>query len=385
MYDKEHKDGRLGKMADWLRFRDSTLARKVAAKIEKIASALPHDIKFCHVCGTHEWTITHYGVRSLLPKKIDVIAGPGCPVCITPAAEIDNAVSLALEGVSVLSFGDALRVPGSETSLLDAKAQGGDVRVVYGVGEAVKMAKRESSKEFVFVAIGFETTAPSTAAEIVKGPPKNLSFLVVHRLIPPAMEMLLGIGDLQIDGFIAPGHVSTIIGLKPYQIFPQAYWMPTVVAGFEPLDALFGILMLLRQVKEGQARLENEYVRCVSAEGNTKAQLLLSGGFHVDSGYWRGLGRIPSSGLMLKEEFSGYDARKKYGLEVKQARELLPGCLCHLVIIGKVKPPECPLFMELCTAETPKGPCMVSIEGTCNIWAKHGIRYSDQSWHSPCS
>lgn len=379
MYDKEHKDGRLGKMADWLRFRDSTLARKVAAKIEKIASALPRDIKFCHICGTHEWTITHYGIRSLLPKKIDVIAGPGCPVCITPAAEIDNAVSLALEGVSVLSFGDALRVPGSETSLLDAKAQGGDVRVVYGVDEAVKMAKKESSKEFVFVAIGFETTAPSTAAEVMKGPPKNLSFLVVHRLIPPAMEMLLGIGDLQIDGFIAPGHVSTIIGLKPYQIFPQAYWMPTVIAGFEPLDALFSILMLLRQVKEGQARLENEYVRCVSAEGNTKAQLLLSKVFHVDSGYWRGLGRLPSSALTLDEEFSDYDARSRYGLELKQVRELLPGCLCHLVIIGKVKPPECPLFLKACTPETPKGPCMVSIEGTCNIWAKHGFKHYDQS------
>lgn len=381
MYDKEHKDGCLGKMAGWLRFRDSALAKQVAAKIEKTASALPHRVKFCHICGTHEWTITHYGIRSLLPKKIDVIAGPGCPVCITPAAEIDNAVSLALDGVTVLSFGDAVRVPGSEISLIDAKAQGGDVRVVYGINEAVKMARRESSKEFVFVAIGFETTAPSTAAEVIKEPPENLSFLSVHRLIPPAMEMLLGIGDLQIDGFIAPGHVSTIIGLKPYQVFPQAYWMPTVVAGFEPLDVLFSILMLLRQVREGKARLENEYVRCVNAEGNTKAQLLLSRCFDVDGGYWRGLGRIPSSALALKEEFSGCNAKRKYGLKVTKSRELLPGCLCHLVIIGKIKPPECPLFSNGCSPETPKGPCMVSIEGTCNIWAKHGIRHSDRNQH----
>ncbi|MFQ6095003.1 MAG: hydrogenase formation protein HypD, partial [Candidatus Bathyarchaeia archaeon] len=321
----------------------------------------------------------HYGIRSLLTKNIDVIAGPGCPVCVTPAAEIDNAISLALEGVTILSYGDAIRVPGSEISLLNAKAQGGDVRVIYSVNDGVRIAKKEPNKEFVLFAIGFETTAPSTAIEVIKRPPRNLSFLVVHRLIPPAMEMLLGIGDLHIDGFIAPGHVSTIIGLKPYQIFPQAYGMPTVIAGFEPLDILFGILMLLGQVKEGKARLQNEYVRSVSPEGNVKAQLLLDRVFDTTSGYWRGLGRIPFSALTLKEEFSQHDAKRTYGLKAKQARELLPGCLCHLVIIGKVKPPECPLFMKACTPETPKGPCMVSVEGTCNIWARHGIKNFDQS------
>jgi len=360
-------------MASWLRFRDPALAKKVVAKIEEIASSLSYDVKFCHVCGTHEWTIVHYGLRSLLPENVDVIAGPGCPVCITPAAEIDNAVSLALEGVTVLSFGDAIRVPGSEMSLLNAKAKGGDVRIVYSVNDAVKMAKKEPNKEFVFFAIGFETTAPSTAIEVLKKPPRNLSFLVVHRLIPPAMELLLGIGDLRIDGFIAPGHVSTIIGLKPYRIFPQAYGMPTVIAGFEPLDILFGVLMLLKQVREGKPKLENEYVRSVNPEGNVKAQLVMKEAFDITSGYWRGLGRIPSSALELKEAFSKYDAKSKYNLKVKHVRELLPGCLCHLVIIGKVKPPECPLFMKVCTPEAPKGPCMVSIEGTCNIWAKHGI------------
>jgi len=354
------------------KFRDPSLVKKVADRINEVAPS--YTVRICHICGTHEHTITHYGLRSLLPESIDVIAGPGCPVCITPAAEIDNAVSLALKGVTVLSFGDVLRVPGSEVSLQDAKAQGGDVRVVYGVDDAVKMAKREPNREFVFFALGFETTAPSTAAEVLKKPPGNLSFLVVHRLIPPAMELLLGIGDLRIDGFIAPGHVSTIIGLEPYRIFPQAYGMPTVIAGFEPLDVLFGILMLLRQVKEGKARLENEYIRSVNPEGNVKAQLLLRRVFDVESGYWRGLGRIPSSVLMLKEEFSGYNAKRKYDLKVEHARELLPGCLCHLVIIGKIKPPECPLYMKACNPQTPKGPCMVSVEGTCNIWAKHGIR-----------
>lgn len=369
-------------MADWLRFRDSSLVRKVAAKINETASALPYNVRFCHICGTHEWTITHYGIRSLLPKNVDVIAGPGCPVCITPAAEIDNAISLALDGVTILSFGDAIRVPGSETSLLNAKARGGDVRIVYSVNDAVKIARKEPNEEFAFLAIGFETTAPSTAIEVLKEPSRNLSFLVVHRLIPPAMEMLVGIGDLHIDGFIAPGHVSTIIGSKPYQVFPQAYGMPTVIAGFEPLDILVGILMLLRQLKEGKARLENEYVRSVSPEGNIKAQLLLKKAFDVTSGYWRGLGRIPFSALALKQEFSSYDAKRRYSLNVREARELQPGCLCHLVIIGKVKPPECSLFMRVCTPEKPKGPCMVSAEGTCHIWARHGIRSHSQSRNS---
>jgi len=353
-------------------FRDPSLTKKVIANIERISSTLPHNVKFCHVCGTHEWTITHYGLRSLLPENIDVIAGPGCPVCITPAAEIDNAVSLALRGVTLLSFGDAVRVPGSDRSLQDAKAQGADVRIVYGANDAVRIAEREPNREFVFFAIGFETTAPSTAVEILKGPPQNLSFIVVHRLIPPAMEMLLGIGDLGIEGFIAPGHVSTVIGLEPYRIFPQAYRMPTVIAGFEPIDVLFGILMLLRQVKDGEPRLENEYVRSVKPEGNTKAQSLLRRVFDIESGYWRGLGQILSSALIPKEVFARYDAKRKYNLRIGHARELLPGCLCHLVIIGKVKPPECSLFMKACTPETPKGPCMVSVEGTCNIWAKMG-------------
>jgi len=220
-------------MSDELKFRDPALAKKVADHIRNLAPS--YDIKFCHVCGTHEWTITHYGLRSLIPKTVDVIAGPGCPVCVLPAAEIDEAVSLALKGVTVVTFGDLLRVPGSETSLQEARASGGDVRIVYGLGDAVKMAEKEPDRDFVFFAIGFETTAPSTAVEVLNKPPENLSFLVSHRLIPPAMELLLGVGDLHIDGFIAPGHVSTIIGMKPYEIFPKAYRMPTVVAGFEPL------------------------------------------------------------------------------------------------------------------------------------------------------
>ena len=374
MHDKEYKtshvEGQLN-MSGESKFRNPALARKVTHHIRNLAPS--YDTKFCHVCGTHEWTITHYGLRSLLPETVDVIAGPGCPVCVLPAAEIDEAVSLASKGLTVLTFGDLLRVPGSEMSLQEARASGGEVRVVYGLGDAVKMAEKEPDRDFVFFAIGFETTAPSTAIEVLSKPPENLSFLISHRLIPPAMELLLGVGDLHIDGFIAPGHVSTIIGMKPYAIFPTAYRMPTVVAGFEPLDVLFAISMLLQQIKDGEARLENEYKRSVKWEGNVKAQKLMEQVFNVVGGHWRGLGKLPLSALGLKEDFATYDARKKYGVKIESSRDLLPGCLCHLVMIGKIKPPECSLYMKTCTPQTPKGACMVSIEGTCRIWAKHKV------------
>ncbi|MGB9135087.1 MAG: hydrogenase formation protein HypD [Candidatus Bathyarchaeia archaeon] len=352
-------------------FRDPKLARQVTEHKNKLAP--DYLLKFCHVCGTHEWTVTHFGLRNLLPKNVEVIAGPGCPVCVLPAAEIDEAVELALKGVTVATFGDVMRVPGSSLSLAEARARGGDVRVVYGVSDAVKMAREDPDREFAFFAIGFETTAPSTANEVLKGPPENLSFLVSHRLIPPAMEMLLGIGDLHIDGFIAPGHVSTVIGLKPYEVFPSAYHMPVVVAGFEPLDVLFAVDMLLRQVKERTARLENEYGRAVMQEGNVKALELIGRVFDVVEGGWRGLGRLPSSSLALKDEFEKWGARMRHGVNVETGRDVLPGCQCHLVMIGKIKPSECPLFLKDCTPEAPKGACMVSVEGTCRIWARHGV------------
>ena len=354
-----------------LKFRDATIAKRVAAQIERLAPS--YLVKICHVCGTHEWTISHYGLRTLLPETLDVIAGPGCPVCIIPAAEIDEAVMLALKGVTITMFGDLLRVPGSEMSLQDARAQGGDVRIVYSISDAVKMAKKEPHRNFAFFAIGFETTAPSTAVEIFNKPPSNLSFLVSHRLIPPAMELLLGVGDLHIDGFIAPGHVSTIIGVKSYEIFPKAYHMPTIVAGFEPLDVLFAISILLQQIRDGEAKLDNEYRRAVTWEGNVKAQRLMEQVFDVIAGHWRGIGRVPASSLALKDEFTQYDARKKYDLKIEHARDLLPGCLCHLVMIGKIKPSECTLYMKQCTPQAPRGACMVSMEGTCRIWAQHKL------------
>jgi hydrogenase expression/formation protein HypD len=350
------------------KFRDAATAKRVAEKMRELAPK-KGPVKICHICGTHEWTITHYGLRELLPSNVEVIAGPGCPVCIVPASEVDEAIELALKGVVVTCFGDVLRVPGSRMSLLGAKAEGAVVRVVYSVKDAVNMAKREDDKEFTFFAVGFETTAPSTALEVLGKPSKNLSFLVSHRLIPPAMKLLVEMKNLNLNGFIAPGHVSTVIGLKPYDVFPKEYSMPTVIAGFEPLDVLFGVYMILKQLSEGKPRLENEYSRAVQPEGNLKAQEVMQKTFQITDGNWRGLGSIPSSKLFLQQHFSEFDAHLKYGVKIKHSVDLQPGCRCHLVIVGKIKPTECPLFVKVCTPQKPVGACMVSSEGTCRIWA----------------
>jgi hydrogenase expression/formation protein HypD len=355
-------------MSEKLRFRDPDLAKQIAFKIGQ-SSKGKKLVKICHVCGTHEWTITHHGLRSVLPENVEVIAGPGCPVCIVPASEIDEAVGLALRGVIITCFGDLLRVPGSKMSLLDAKATGADVRIVYSCRDAVRMATREPTKEFAFFAVGFETTSPSTACEILSKPPANLSFIISHRTIPPAMKLLIDMKDLPLNGFIAPGHVSTIIGIGPYEEFPKKHGMPVVVAGFEPLDVLMSIYMIVKQLRNGKPTLENEYTRAVRSEGNVRAQRIMKEVFHVVDSKWRGLGNISASGLALKEEFKAFDARAKYDIRLEDGVDTKPGCRCPLVIIGKIKPTECPLFMRSCNPRRPMGACMVSTEGTCRIWA----------------
>jgi hydrogenase expression/formation protein HypD len=350
-------------------FRDPELAKQIASKI-KALTLKTGSVKICHVCGTHEWTISHFGIRSLLPDNIEVIAGPGCPVCILPASEVDAAIEMAKKGVVVTCFGDVLRVPGSQGSLLDAKADGADVRIVYSTSDAVTMAQKEPQKEFMFFAVGFETTSPSTAIEINAKPPANLSFLISHRIVPPAMELLAKMPDLRLNGFIAPGHVSTIIGVKPYAVFPEKYGLPTVVAGFEPLDLMFAVYMIVKQIVEGKPKLENEYSRGVSWEGNLKAQHLINAAFDVVDGKWRGLGTIPASTLALKPQFAAYDALHKHNVTLKDGVDSQPGCRCHLVVVGKIKPDACPLFLKACTPQNPVGACMVSMEGTCRVWAK---------------
>ena len=355
-------------MVEKLKFRDPDLTRRIAERIRTVALRVG-PVKICHVCGTHEWTITHFGLRSLLPSSVEVIAGPGCPVCVVPAAEVDEAVQLARKGIVITCFGDILRVPGSECSLLDVKAEGNDIRVVYSVRDAVKMARAEPDREFAFFAVGFETTTPSTSVEMMNGPPENISFLISHRLIPPAMETLVRMKDLNLNGFIAPGHVSTIIGLKPYQVFPELHDMPVVVAGFEPLDIMFGIYMILKQLNQGRPCLENEYLRAVSWEGNIRAQKKMQETFTIVDGGWRGLGVIVSSKLAVRDEYAAYDAHSKHHVKVEEGIDTRLGCRCHLVIVGKIKPTGCPLFMKSCSPQKPVGACMVSNEGTCRIWA----------------
>jgi len=306
---------------------------------------------------------------------VEVIAGPGCPVCVTPSLVLDEAIELARRGVIVTAFGDLMMVPATKTSLAGVKTEGADVRIVYGPHDAVEIAEKNPDKDVVFCAVGFETTAPGIASELLRGVPENFSIISAHRLIPPSMELLLGIGDLQIDGFICPGHVATIIGVRPFRYFAEAYRMPTVVSGFEPNDVLLSLAILLKQLKDGEPRCENEYVRLVKEEGNLKAQKILSEVFDVATAHWRGIGRVPNSGYVLKKEFEDYDAEKKYELSIENSVDIHPGCNCHLVIIGKIYPPECKLFGNMCTPEKPYGPCMVSSEGTCRIYYKYGAHF----------
>jgi hydrogenase expression/formation protein HypD len=353
-------------------FRSRELAKRALEVIEKLSTG--ESFTFMHVCGTHEQAITKHGLRSLLPENIKLIAGPGCPVCVTPASDVDAAVALAEDGKVVLTYGDALRVPGSELSLAQVKAKGGEVRVVYGIREAIKLAKAEPEKEFVFFSIGLDTTAPSIAAEVARGLPANLSILNALRLTVPIMELLMGMGDLHFEGYLAPGHVSAIIGARAYEVIPKAYGMPVVISGFEPIDVLLSIAMLIKQIYSGEARVENEYTRAVSYEGNIIAQELISRVFDVATVQWRGIGRVPFSGLKLREEYAEWDARERYDLKESRGVDIRPGCSCHLVIIGKLSPQECRMFRSACTPAKPYGPCMVSQEGTCNV----AYRYSQQ-------
>ena len=351
------------------KFRDRKLVEKVTQKIEEESKGIT--VRIMHVCGTHEWTITHFGIRDLLPSNVEVVAGPGCPVCVTPGSEIDMIAELSTkDGVAVTTFGDVIRVPGTRTSLSEAKARGGDVRLVYGIEEAVRIARQERKKEVVHFSIGFETTAPMAAVEILKGPPENFSIFSTHKLIPPAMEFLLKSG-LSLDGFICPGHVSTIIGVKPYRGLAERYRKPMVVAGFEPLDVLLGILSIVRQVKEGGWGVENEYTRAVREEGNVIALKAIGDVFEVADSWWRGIGRIEASGLKLRGHFEEFDASKKFGLEAPPADYMPEGCGCGEVLKGVIKPEDCPLFGKECTPNHPIGPCMVSLEGACSIIYKY--------------
>jgi len=351
-------------------YRNKDVAEGVVQAIKRLSKKIHRKLLIMHICGTHEYTITHYGIRSLLPGNVEVRAGPGCPVCVTPSFVIRHAIELSLrKDVIITSFGDMLRVPDNRGfSLKSARAEGGNVKVVYSISDSLRLAKENPNKCVVHLAIGFETTAPSTAATLLSDPPENFLVLCYHLLIPPAMEHLLKSGESKIDGFICPGHVSTIIGWRAYEEISLKYKVPQVVAGFEPLDVLIGIHMLLTMVAEGEYRVENEYTRAVRAEGNERAKELMREVFAERDAVWRGLGLIPQSGLKLRRGFREHDAFELFDLKLEDEDYSMPkGCRCGDVLKGLIYPEDCPLFGTSCTPTSPVGPCMVSLEGTCAI------------------
>lgn len=325
-----------------------------------------------HVCGTHQDTLVKNGLDSLLKEcGVEIGQGPGCPVCVTTPREIEEMLVLARKGKTVTSFGDMINVPGEIESLRSMRTEGFDVRTVYGIEDAVEIAKKNKDLDVVFMAVGFETTAPTTASVMLKNPPDNFSIICCHRTIPEALRAIIEMGEIKIDGLIEPGHVSTIIGTKPYEFLSKEYNVPQVVAGFEPIDVLMGAWMLVQQIEKGEAFVQNEYTRVVHPEGNVKAQQAIKEVFEPGDVKWRGFPVIPKTSLELRGKYKKYDARKIFEDELeelknKEFREP-EGCLCGELLRGLVSPFDCPLFGQACTPETPVGPCMVSIEGSCNI------------------
>jgi hydrogenase expression/formation protein HypD len=333
------------------------------------------------VCGTHTMTARRAGLHALLPEGVRLLSGPGCPVCVTPVGYIDHAVALCqAPGVTVTSFGDLLRVPGSSSSLERVRAQGGEVQVVYSPLDALELADRERSMLVVFLGVGFETTAPTVAAAVLDAASRgldNFAVLSAHRLIPPALEALLAPREggaeqkLRIDGFLAPGHVTAIIGVAPYRFVASRHRRPVVVAGFEAEDMLLGIEAVLRQLVEGRAEVENGYRRVVRDEGNPRARALLDQVFEPVDCDWRGLGSIAASGLALRPELARFDASLRVEVELEPPREPA-GCRCGDILLGEAIPEECPLFDRVCSPEHPVGACMVSTEGACSAAHRFG-------------
>lgn len=333
-------------------------------------------IKIMNFCGTHEWTITHYGIRSVMPENVELVAGPGCPVCVTPGHYVDLLVRLSMEGYTILTYGDSFKLPGTSLrrprSLYDARAAGGRVEVVYSFADALKRASKRRGERFVFFAVGFETTMPSTSVPLYMGKiPENLLILSAYRLTPPVMEFLLREHpEVELSGVIAPGHVSSVIGSEAWRFLADEYRVPTVVAGFEPLDVLLAILLILRMVRESRPRLLNEYVRSVRPEGNALAKKIMWEVYEPSDSYWRGIGVIPKSGARHRGRYLKHDLLHELGIEDRPAEDKPPGCKCPEVTLGLATPLDCPLFMRACTPSNPYGPCMVSSEGTCRIWAE---------------
>ena len=350
---------------------------KIREYADKLRDKGYDNIKIMNFCGTHEWTITHYGLRSLMPDNVELIAGPGCPVCITPGHYVDLLIQLSMEDYTGLSYGDSYKLPGTRLygvrSLFDARIHGGDTRIVYSFMDAVKQARENPGRKYVFFAVGFETTMPTTAYPLKQGLiPDNMLILSAYRLTPPIMRYLLEEKpEAVLHGVIAPGHVSAVIGSYSWIFLPRFYKIPTVVAGFEPVDVLLAILYILKMLYEEKPGLMNEYKRVVNPYGNLHAKKTMWRVYSVVDAYWRGIGVVKSSGATHSREYRKHDLLYQFGIEDKPREDKLPGCKCPEVTLGLAKPTDCPLFMKRCTPSNPYGPCMVSVEGTCRIWAEN--------------
>ena len=355
-------------------FRNGNLARRMATEITNISKG--QKFKFMEVCGGHTHTIFKHGIEDILPENIELIHGPGCPVCVLPMGRIDDAIAIAkTEGTIFTTFGDMMRVPGSQGSLLDAKAAGADVRFIYSPLDALKIARQNPKKEVVFFAIGFETTAPSTAVTLLQAKNEdihNFSVFCNHVTIIPTIKAILDSPDLRLDGFIGPGHVSMVIGLRTYQFIARDYQKPVVISGFEPLDIIQSILMLLKQYQTGKVVVENQYKRVVRPEGNLKSLEVIAQTMELRPYFeWRGLGFITHSALKIRSDFAQWDAEERFevpGLQVADPK----ACQCGEVLKGVIKPWECKVFGTACTPETPIGSCMVSPEGACAAYFNYG-------------
>ncbi|MCB2298788.1 hydrogenase formation protein HypD [Clostridium tagluense] len=352
-------------------FRNNDYSKKLVEKLNNISS---EKINIMEVCGTHTMATFRYGIRDILPSNINLISGPGCPVCVTPQSYIDTALTLSQKkDVIIATFGDMMKVPGEKGSLIKKKAEGADVRIVYSTMDCLMMASRNPFKKIVFLSVGFETTAPMTAVTAIEAKKDNISnlfFLTAHKVVPPVMEALVQEKELKIDGFLLPGHVCAIIGTKPYEFLSVDYNIPGVVTGFEPLDILQGLNTLVRLISKRDYRIKNEYKRIVKTEGNPYALEYLNKAFNIVDSSWRGIGRIPKSGLEFNGEYENFDALKHFKINYKDY-DGSPGCKCGEILKGKIKPIDCPLFKKLCTPENPVGSCMVSSEGTCAAYYRY--------------
>lgn len=352
-------------------FRDPVAARKYADAIRQVTT---RSWKIMEVCGGQTHAIVRFGIQDMLPPEIDLVHGPGCPVCVTPIEMVDKAIAIAARPeVIFCSFGDMLRVPGTEMNLLRVRADGGDVRMVYSPLDAVEIAKKNPDKQVVFFAVGFETTAPANAMAVYRARKegiKNFSVLVSHVLVPPAIEAILSSPLNQVQGFLAAGHVCTIMGYRAYEPLAQKYKVPIVVTGFEPLDILQGLYMCIKQLEEGRAEVENQYLRAVQENGNVPAQELIAKVFRVIPRVWRGIGEIPYSGWCLSEEYAEFDAEKRFDVKAV-AYEKTSECISGLVLQGLKKPSDCPAFGKACTPEHPMGATMVSGEGACAAYYRY--------------